>query len=301
MQKYGLNVMISRNGVFVRKYLDAKTINMIKKHINESFMKRHKLLLEYTIRDGQAPSDDSYYGGDKRIELQEADPVPDTAQGYQKKGEAPAEAQPAPEAQAAPVAPVDAMIPNMDGVEKPGGEETVDMEGDAKNDVNADGKPAAEADPNESREDILSQLIQLHSTKLKELESFAQEMGTRLGSIEPAIAEVLPTLQAGLGQVQAQVDELTPPTPLQAMEKMVDVSGGVTPEQWWNNYWKEKNQNHSLPSSPYYPRQKGDEPIAGAAPAQDGKSPQAPVYYMKAEDLPDLNPEQAKNSFLPRN
>ena len=284
------------------------------KKLNESIMQRHRLLLEYSIRDGQAPSGDSYYGGDKRVELKEEDPAGASAQGYQKKGapgadpaaapapEADPAATPAPDAAPAPQAPADAMIPDMDGLENP------DASAPAEGEVDMVGKESSAAsadDPNESREDIISQLIQLHSDKLKGLEEFAMQMSQRAQGYDAAAAS-LPEVEAKIGQLEAQVEELTPDTPLQAMANVPSDLGGTTPEDWWNSYWAEKNQNKQLSSSPYYPQQKGDlRQQAQAAPvgspdASGGKEGQQPVYYMKASELPDLNQDQAKDSFAPK-
>ncbi len=284
----------------------------MRKKLNENFMQRHKLLLEYSIRDGQAPSGDAYYGGDKSVVLKEEDPA-GTAQGYQKKGDpnAPApDAQvgaPAPAAdpnaapQAAPAAPADALIPSMDGVEDPNAvpaADGVDMEGSAET---AEATAGAD-DPNETREDVISQLIQIHSDKLKGIEAFMQQMGIRTADYDAAVSAI-PEVQAKVGQLEAQVEELTPDTPLQAMANVPSDLGGTTPEDWWNSYWADKNQNKQLASSPYYPQQKGDmrqqgQQAAGAAPGKEGQQPA--VYYMKASDLPDLNQEQAKDSFAPK-
>ena len=270
--------------------------------LNESTMQRYKLLLEYSIRDGQAPSGDSYYGGDKRVTLQEAEPEPDAAQGYTKAGDTPA----APEAEA-PQSPADAMIPDMGAVDVPvdapaTGEE-VSMDGDPKNSLNGEG--AADAGADESREDILSQLMQLHSDKIKSLEEFADSMNTKASSIDFVI-QSMPEVQAKLGQLGAQIEELTPDTPLQAMANVPKELGGTTPEDWWNSYWADKNQNKQLSSSPYYPQQKGDQrqligtPIAGANAESTPKEGENATYYMKASDLPELSVDQAKASFLPK-
>lgn len=278
---------------------------MANNKINQNFMQRHKMLLEYSIRDGQAPSNDSYYGGDKRVELKEEDPVADTAQGYQKKGDAGA---PAPEAGAAPQepqSPADAMIPDMGAVENPDGAtpptgDEIDMEGDPKNSLNSGDKPEGESDPNESREDVISQLIQLHSDKLKSLEDFANQMADRAQGYD-TVVNTIPEVQAKLGQLEAQVEELTPDTPLQAMANVPNDLGGTTPEDWWNSYWADKNQNKQLSSSPYYPQQKGDQKQAAQTTgAAAPKGEEGATYYMKASDLPDLSQDEAKNSFTPK-
>jgi len=281
----------------------------MRKKLNESTMQRYKLLLEYSIREGQAPTGDSYYGSDKRVELQEEDPAPETAQGYTKKGaEAGAAPEAGTEAPAAPQSPADAMIPDMDAVDVPvdapaTGEE-ISMDGNPKDSLNGEGAAEATAGPDESREDILSQLIQLHSDKLKSLEEFAASMNAKASSIE-SVVHVMPEVQAQIGQLAAQVEELTPDTPLQAMANVPKDLGGTTPEDWWNSYWADKNQNKQLSSSPYYPQQKGDQrqPIdgtAGAGPDGTPKDGGNATYYMKASDLPDLSVDQAKNSFLPK-
>jgi hypothetical protein len=185
------------------------------------------------------------------------------------------------------------MIPDMEGVENPNptgdADSGVNMDGEAKHNVEGDGDTTgAAADPNQSREDILSQLVKLHAESLKELEAFAQSIGPRLAGVE-GVTAMIPDIQGQLGQLEAQVDELTPPTPLQAMAKIVDSSGGMTPEEWWNKYFADHGQKARLAGSPYYPKQKGDE----KTPAPGEKV----EYVMKPSDLPDLTPEQANNSF----
>lgn len=290
----------------------------MKKRLDESALKRYNSLLAYTITDGRAPSTDSYYRSGKRVTLTEADIVADPETGYAKKG-TPADAAPgtepaseplatpAPDPATTPGAPApapkaggaeptaaDSMIPNMDTVEDPnaapaGAAGGVDMDGDPAHNVSGNDMPAGEAgaDPNASREDILSQLIKLHSDKLKDLEAFAQSMEARVGGVEQ-LAQAVPEMAAHVGQLEAQVEELTPPTPLEAMRDIPQMLGGETTEDWWNKYWNDKNQNKQLSSSPYYPQQKGDQPQG---------APQKVEYVMKASELPDLTPDQAATSF----
>lgn len=271
------------------------------KKLNESAMQRYRMLLEYSIRDGQTPTGDSYYGGDKRVELKEADPVLDPNQGYQKAGAEVPEVAP----EVTPVSDADAMIPNMDDVENPDATPTdsgneVSMEGDPKNSLDGTDKPEVDSDPNESREDILSQLIQLHADKLQGLEDFATQMLQRAQGYD-ATVEAIPEITAKISQIIAQVDELTPDTPLQAMAGVPEELGGTTPEDWWNSYWANKNQSKQLSSSPYYPQQKGDRnPLEQMGQKPANTQAEKPVYYMKASDLPDLGIDQAKDSFAPK-
>jgi hypothetical protein len=225
--------------------------------INKDYLKKFNLLLEYQIKDGsndemlQQDKNLGYFKGND-IKLTEADPIPD-AQPAPEAPEAPAPV--APDAQPAPAEDGDENLDDILGLD------------DSMNPSSAEGGEApAEETPTEETpteegdnvEDILTKIVKIHSDKIEGITDYLEHLNSFIGQMEAKVSEI-DQLKGDMASVATKVKELTPPTPLESLNKMVKISGGESIEDYWNKKMIEKGRDERLDQNPYYPTEKNQE------------------------------------------
>lgn len=102
----------------------------------------------------------------------------------------------------------------------------------------------------EKKTDILKDLAQNHTEKIDSILHYLENMTFEIEGIKQKEQE-LDNLKNHVGQLEKQVDFLTPPTPEESLQKMVRISGGQTIDQYWTDYMA-KNGKTVSGKIPYY-------------------------------------------------
>ena len=247
-------------------------------------------LLEYNIAKGKRP-------------LLEADApqVPDVEEqplGYEKKsalGTAPKPGVPAtdgapatadaPAPDAAAAAPVAGAAGETPAPTVPTDETAPDptaepAEGESEEGAEVDAAEKGGAEAEEDVEDILGKLVRLHAEKLDALDAYMAQNDMHLQQVE-AKANGLDAVQGEMAHMKDQIKILTPPTPLEAGNKMIAAAGGTRVEDYWNNWLAKNKRDEQLDGNPYYPSEGGEE-----------------TYSVDVNSVPDLSKDQIKKSFF---
>jgi hypothetical protein len=241
-------------------------------------------LLEYNIAKGKRP-------------LLEADApqVPDVEEqplGYEKKtalGSAPKPGVPATDdaasatadapAPAAPAAGGETAAPTVPGDDETAPDPTTEpTEGEEGAEVDAVEKGGD--DKADDVEDILGKLVRLHAEKLDAIDAYMQQNDMLVQQVQ-AKANGLDAVQGEMSHMKDQIKILTPPTPLEAGNKMIAAAGGTRVEDYWNNWLAKNKRDEQLSGNPYYPSEGGEE-----------------TYSVQLDDVPDLSKDQIKKSFF---
>jgi hypothetical protein len=258
--------------------------------INKDYLKRFNLLLEYEIKDGS--NDDmlrqdknlGYFKGND-IKLTEADPIPD-AQPEPAPMQNP-NAQPAPEGNAEPAAqaPAEDGDENLDDIL--GLDDNMNPSGGAAGETPTEEAPTEETpvedspkDDTEDVEDILTKIVKIHSDKIEGITDYLDHLNSFIGQMEAKVSEI-DQLKGDMASVATKVKELTPPTPLESLNKMVKISGGESIEDYWNKKMMEKGRDERLDQNPYYPTEKN----------QEGE------IIANLDKMPKLSDDKIKDSF----
>jgi hypothetical protein len=249
--------------------------------IDKNYLKRFNLLLEYQIKDG---SNDEMLKQDKNlgyikgndIKLTEEDPTPETPP-------APAPEAAAPEANMAPAETGDESIDDMLGLDD-NMDASADAPTDAPTDAPADApmdapaeEPALEED---SVEDILTKIVKIHSDKIEGIVGYLDHLNDFLNKMEEKTGEI-EQMKGDMASIASKVKDLTPPTPLESLNKMVKISGGESIEDYWNKKMVEKGRDERLDQNPYYPTEKN----------QEGE------IIANLDKMPKLSDDKIKDSF----
>lgn len=232
-------------------------------------------LLEYNIAKGKRP-------------LLEADApaVPDVEEqplGYEKKtalGTAPKPGVPATETADAPAdAPVaggETPAPTV-----PTDETAPDPTAEGEEEgAEVDAVEKGGAEPEEDVESILGKLVRLQSAKLDAIDAYMQQNDMLVQQVQ-AKANGLDAVQGQMAHMKDQIKILTPPTPLEAGNKMIAAAGGTRVEDYWNNWLAKNKRDEQLDGNPYYPSEGKEE-----------------TYSVDMDSVPDLSKDQIKKSFF---
>ncbi len=244
---------------------------------------RFNLLLEYSIKKGSTPEADSYYtSSSPKLNLQEDDP--EGPEGAEPQGYAKEEAPATPPAADNGASAADSMFPPADNMEASGTDEAIpDMDGGGTG-PEAAAEVTPEADPAEEKEDILADIVRVQHEKIESLLAFAQNTETRISQAE-AEAGMVPSLQAQIENLMAKIKALTPPTPLESLGRVAKASGGITIQDYWNDYLEKKGSDERLEVDPYY-QDKTQKDEAGA-------------LYIDKKNIPGMGDDEARRSFRP--
>lgn len=228
-------------------------------------------LLEYNIAKGKRP-------------LLEADTpqVPDVAEqplGYEKKstlGTAPKPGVPATDGAADGADVAEPVIPTDEAAPSP----ELPAEGGAEEGAEVDAVEKGGDDPKEDVEDILGKLVRLHADKLTAIDDYMEQNNMLVQQVQ-AKANELDIVQGEMAHMKDQIKILTPPTPLEAGNKMIAAVGGTRIEDYWNNWLAKNKRDEQMDGNPYYP-------------SEDGKE----TFSVDVDSVPDLSKDQIKKSFF---
>jgi hypothetical protein len=106
------------------------------------------------------------------------------------------------------------------------------------------------ADKVEQKTDILKDLAQNHTEKIDAILQYIEGINQEIGIMKQKDQEI-DMLKSHVGELEKQVDMLTPPTPEESLEKMVRISGGQTIDQYWANYLAKQGKSVNG-KMPYY-------------------------------------------------
>jgi hypothetical protein len=204
--------------------------------------KNFKYLVEYTIKDGVDSTSRGYVktsGGQPT--LNEEDPLPNEEPNMATPAPAADPVTPAPSAM--DNQPTDETIPNVDSVETPAPLET----------PTPDIAPE-ESGSEETEDDIIQKILKIHSVKLDSLDSFLDMIGDKIKEVDDKMIEI-ENIKLDVDKVRSQVKSLTPPTPLETGNMMIDISGGETIEDFWNKWLAKNGHDERMDQNPYYPKE----------------------------------------------
>lgn len=227
-------------------------------------------LLEYNIAKGKRP-------------LLEADApkVPDVNEqplGYEKKsalGTAPKPGIPATE-----TAPPEIPEPDISTDETAPDPTAKPTEGEAEEGSEVDDAEKSGAASEEDVESILSKLVRLQAAKLDAIDEYMAQNDMLVQQVQ-AKANTLDAVQGEMAHMKDQIKILTPPTPLEAGNKMIAAAGGTRVEDYWNNWLAKNKRDEQLDGNPYYPNEGSNE-----------------TYSIDLDSVPDLSKDQIKKSFF---
>jgi hypothetical protein len=231
------------------------------RYLNES--DRMVYLAEYQVRRG-VPLNASSQARVSALELlDEAEP-----------GEvaAPAAEAAAPAAEL-PAAPEAAVEPQAPAAELP----AAPAEPQAPVDSSA---PSPAAD----KVELLTQLAHAENDQITELRQKLDAMSAQLAQLGMDSESQVRAVGDRLEAVTSQVRKLTPPSPLEQLRSMATLSGGVSMEDYFNE-WAAKNGD---------PTRVGPNAMYQAAEHPEG---QGETFYVKTDQVPDLSVEEARRSL----
>ena len=111
-------------------------------------------------------------------------------------------------------------------------------------------------DDNQTFEDTASDLLKIHSSKIDSLTQYINDSVEILKVLNQKTDEINATVD-GMGnkieQLNTQVENLTPPTPLESLNQMVkNTTGAQSIEDYWNEYFKKHGRTDMVNGSLYY-------------------------------------------------
>jgi hypothetical protein len=218
--------------------------------MRNKFANRFKMLLEYNIKQGT--SVDAASTGYVKTGLNEADPIPDAESepvapvGGGNELPAPTPT-PVPEANPAVEPPVDVVEPEA---ETPT-EEPLDT-------PNPEEGLADEAGAEDTEEDIMQKILKIHSNKLETFDGFIDLVADKLKAADEKVKDI-EAIKLDLDDLRGKIKNLTPPTPLESGNMMIDISGGQKIEDYWNQWLAAHDRDESMSQNPYYPKE--DAPV----------------------------------------
>lgn len=107
---------------------------------------------------------------------------------------------------------------------------------------------------NNSFEDTSTDLFKIHSFKIEKLTNHINDVINIMDELNNRIDQNttnIDNLTNKTIQLDKQVQILTPPTPLESLDHMVDISGGQRLEDYWNEYFR-KNGREDIVQNIYY-------------------------------------------------
>ena len=109
---------------------------------------------------------------------------------------------------------------------------------------------------NQTFEDTASDLLKLHSSKIDNLTQYINDSVKILQVLSQKTEEIASNVDqigTNLNNVNQRVDNLTPPTPLESLNNMIQVTTGAQKiEDYWNEYFAKHGRQDSVNGSLYY-------------------------------------------------
>jgi hypothetical protein len=107
---------------------------------------------------------------------------------------------------------------------------------------------------NDSFEDTAIDLFKVHASKFEKLTNTINDVIESVNNLNATIENQAITteqLQTSIESLDKRVEVLTPPTPLESLNKMINISGGQSIEDYWNEYLR-KNGQQEINKTIYY-------------------------------------------------
>jgi len=105
-------------------------------------------------------------------------------------------------------------------------------------------------DTNDDKLDIVTKLVKLGKENIDSIFTYIEDMKNELNNINMKVNDI-DSLKSDNVKLFDQVRILTPPTPLETLDKMVKISGGVSVDDYWKDY-AEKRGLEKTGTLPYY-------------------------------------------------
>jgi len=109
---------------------------------------------------------------------------------------------------------------------------------------------------NQTFEDTASDLLKLHSSKIDNLTQYINDSVKILQVLSQKTEEIASNVDqigTNLNNVNQRVDNLTPPTPLESLNNMIQVTTGAQKiEDYWNEYFAKHGRQDNVNGSLYY-------------------------------------------------
>lgn len=102
----------------------------------------------------------------------------------------------------------------------------------------------------EKKTEILKDLAQNHTDKIDSILDYLENLTIEMNGMKEKDQEI-DLLKFNMGNMEKQIDFLTPPTPEESLEKMVRISGGQTIDQYWKEYLAKQGKT-MVGKMPYY-------------------------------------------------
>ncbi len=103
----------------------------------------------------------------------------------------------------------------------------------------------------EKKTEILKDLAQNHTEKIDSILHYLENMTNEIEVIKQKEQE-LDVLKGHVGQLEKQVEFLTPPTPEESLDKMIRISGGQSVDNYWKEYLAKNGGRTMSGTLPYY-------------------------------------------------
>lgn len=84
----------------------------------------------------------------------------------------------------------------------------------------------------------VKEIQDMQTKKIEELESYIASLNTEIQDIQSKTIDI-DNIKANVEVLHQQVDDITPATPEESVAKMAKISGGITIEDYWRNYFNE--------------------------------------------------------------
>lgn len=138
---------------------------------------------------------------------------------------------------------------------------------------------------NQGFEDTAADLLKIHSSKIDNLTQYINDSVQILQALSQKTDEIATNVDEmgnKIGQLNQQVDILTPPTPLESLNQMVkNTTGAQSIEDYWNEYFRKHGRTDMINNSIYY----GDKQYS-----ENQKGMNSGVYK-----TPDMSDSQIKD------
>lgn len=109
---------------------------------------------------------------------------------------------------------------------------------------------------NQTFEDTASDILKIHSSKIDNLTQYINDSVKILQVLSQKTDEIasnVDQINGNLSNVNQRVDNLTPPTPLESLNNMIQVTTGAQKiEDYWNEYFAKHGRQDSVNGSIYY-------------------------------------------------
>lgn len=143
--------------------------------------------------------------------------------------------------------------------------------------------PAAPS-PAADKMEVLTQLAHAENDRIGELLARFDEMSKQIEQVNLTGESRVRAVDQRLDGITNQVKRLTPPSPLEQLKSMAAISGGVSMEDYFNE-WAEKNGD---------PTRVGPNGMYQAA---EDANAEGQTYYVDTAKVPDLSVDAAKRSL----